>query len=266
MKTQNICKFSLSDRSDPLSIHCFIYESNDENLRSERTLSQHRMILITQGEGVLTFDHTVVSIHTGLLLFGFENERMSLTEGEQISCLYIDFNGSRSQDLFRRFGIRPDHRSFDGFGGMIPLWKDTLARATETTLDLAAEGILLHTLSRMSVERTKRNGVVDEILRITEDRFGEAELSISLLSEQLSYNAKYLSHLFKKEMGIGYSEYLRDIRIGYARSLLDYGLDSVKNVALLSGFADPLYFSEVFKKVVGLSPKEYLLTKETPKD
>jgi AraC-like DNA-binding protein len=59
-------------------------------------------------------------------------------------------------------------------------------------------------------------------------------------------------------MGIGYAEYLRNLRIKYAVSLFDHGIDSVKNVALLSGFSDPLYFSTVFKTVVGLSPKEYL--------
>ena len=47
------------------------------------------------------------------------------------------------------------------------------------------------------------------------------------------------------------------MRIKYAVSLLEHGIDSVKNVAFLSGFSDPLYFSNVFKKVVGVSPKEY---------
>jgi two-component system response regulator YesN len=47
------------------------------------------------------------------------------------------------------------------------------------------------------------------------------------------------------------------MRIKYAVSLFDHGLDSIKNVALLSGFFDPLYFSSVFKQVVGVSPTEY---------
>ena len=56
---------------------------------------------------------------------------------------------------------------------------------------------------------------------------------------------------------MGYSEYVRSLRIKYAVSLFDHGIDSVKNVALLSGFTDPLYFSTVFKKCLGVSPKEY---------
>jgi two-component system response regulator YesN len=58
-------------------------------------------------------------------------------------------------------------------------------------------------------------------------------------------------------MNVCYSEYLRNLRIKYAIALLDNGIDSIKNVAILSGFSDPLYFSSVFKKMVGVSPKDY---------
>ena len=58
-------------------------------------------------------------------------------------------------------------------------------------------------------------------------------------------------------MGMGYSEYLKNYRIKYAVTLLEHGIDSVKSVAFLSGFSDPLYFSKVFKNSIGISPKDY---------
>ena len=56
--------------------------------------------------------------------------------------------------------------------------------------------------------------------------------------------------------------YLRTLRIKHAVTLMDFGVQSVKNVALLSGFSDPLYFSTVFKKQMGITPKEYAQGKE----
>lgn len=261
MKTQNICKFPISSSAEALSAHCFVLESDPKNLENERTLPHHRLFLIAGGRATFSVDDDVCSVGMGSLFFCFEGERLSLTEAEDFSCLYVDFEGIRGVELLRRFGIQRNHRCVDGFGGLIPLWKETLARATADTLDLAAEGILLLSLSRMSAEEATRNSIVTEILEYTESKFDQPNLSIGLLADHLSYNPKYLSHLFKKEMGVGYSEYLRDLRINYARGLLDHGLDSIKNVSLLSGFSDPLYFSEVFKKVVGVSPKEYLRTK-----
>ena len=264
MKTQNICKFPSDSSDEALSTRCFVYESAPENFREPKRLPSHRLLLVAGGSATFSVNGEPISCRMGDLLFFFEGETRALTCHEEMTCMYVDFSGIRASELFRRFGIHRSRRLFGGYGGLIPLWKETLARSSADTLDLVAEGILLLTLSRMSEEESVRNSTVTEMLEYTEHHFTDPSLSITLLSEKLSYNPKYLSHLFKKEMGMGYSEYLRDLRLNYARGLLDHGLDSIKNVALLSGYADPLYFSEVFKKVVGMSPKEYIQSKKEP--
>ena len=171
--------------------------------------------------------------------------------------MYIDFGGARADTLFSRFCINRINRLFAGFEGLIPLWHDSLCRASDINLDLVSEGILLYTFSRMAVDNDEKNSIINRIVEITEENFTDPELSVTALAKELSYNAKYISHLFKEKTGISYSEHLRNLRIKYAVSLLEHGIDSVKNVALLSGFTDPLYFSTVFKKTVGVSPKDY---------
>jgi AraC-like DNA-binding protein len=46
---------------------------------------------------------------------------------------------------------------------------------------------------------------------------------------------------------------------------MEEGVTSVKNVAILSGFRDPLYFSKVFAGSVGMSPKAYIQSIEERK-
>ena len=69
---------------------------------------------------------------------------------------------------------------------------------------------------------------------------------------------KYLSALFKRRTGLRFSEYLNEIRIQRARELLQEGSRSLVQVATICGFANPLYFSKVFKKRIGVSPKSYI--------
>ena len=171
--------------------------------------------------------------------------------------MYICFSGNRSEELFYRFNINCNNRNFQGFDGIIPLWNESLSRASKETIDLAAESILLHTFSRILTKPRKNDDILHKIIKLSEEHFNDPELSIGEIAKELSYNSKYLSFLFKEKMGVGYSEYLRTLRIKYAVSLFDNGIDSVKNVALLSGYTDPLYFSTVFKNAVGVSPKEY---------
>ena len=151
----------------------------------------------------------------------------------------------------------PRNCSVRGFDGLIPIWHESLSRASEETIDLAAESMLLYTFSRLVSEAGEQNAVINRVIAFSEKRFTDPALSLATLAEELGYNAKYLSHLFKERMGLGYAEYLRSLRVKFAVSLFDHGIDSVKNVAALSGFSDPLYFSTVFKKTVGVSPKEY---------
>lgn len=58
-------------------------------------------------------------------------------------------------------------------------------------------------------------------------------------------------------MRVGISEYVATLRIQQACTLLDQGFTSVKDIAFLCGYNDPLYFSKVFKAKTGVSPREY---------
>ncbi len=59
-------------------------------------------------------------------------------------------------------------------------------------------------------------------------------------------------------MGTTFSEYLKTLRLRHAVFLIEQGITSVKNVALLSGYRDPLYFSKVFRQSLGVSPSEFI--------
>ena len=260
MSYQNICKFPSPTFPDSLAIACFVLETELDKMALVHRLDAHRIILMTQGSGTVRLNDKAHSIKKGGLLFAFEGETIESECEAESAYLYIDFSGHRANELLRRFEISKGRRCFDGFDSLIPLWSEALSRSSEQTVDLAAEGVLLHAFSRFSLEGAERNDLISRIVKLSDERFQDPSLSISELAQELSYNTKYLSHLFREKMGITYSEYLRTLRIRYAVSLFDHGIDSVKNVALLSGFTDPLYFSGVFKRQMGVSPTEYLRT------
>lgn len=257
MTDKNICKFIAETATDKLEVERFIYESNVETMKGKSTVRKNRIILVKQGTGKIIIDSSCYDIESGTLIFIFKDEEMFVNPHTECEYMYIDFSGSRSESLFSRFRINKANRIFKGFDGLIPMWHDSLCRANEINIDLASESILLYTFSRLVAKTETHNTLIDKILKISEEKFTDRELSLASLAEKLSYNSKYISHIFKKKMGISYSEYLRNLRVKYAVSLLEHGIDSIKNVAFLSGFSDPLYFSNVFAKTIGVSPKEY---------
>ncbi len=256
---KNVCKFPLSlPSSRGLSILRFVREAELTVLRSPTPLPSHRALLCIGGVGVLEANGTACRLCRGDLCFFFAGETIRLSAGEEPIFLYIDFEGPRAEELFRRFDITPLSRLYAGLEGLGPVWEEALCRSAPATLDLAAESLLLHTLCHLCRGEGEDGGLISRVIALTEEGFADPALSLCSLAATLSYHPKYLSHIFKERTGIGYTEYLRSVRIKYATALFDRGIDSVKNVALLSGFADPLYFSAVFKRSIGRSPREYI--------
>jgi YesN/AraC family two-component response regulator len=102
-------------------------------------------------------------------------------------------------------------------------------------------------------------------MTITQEHFTNPDLSISAIADGIGYDTKYISALFKRRTGGAYTTFLRELRIKHAVFLMEEGVTSVKNVAILSGFRDPLYFSKVFAGSVGMSPKAYIQSIEERK-
>ena len=62
-------------------------------------------------------------------------------------------------------------------------------------------------------------------------------------------------HLFRKSMGIPLHKYVTRVRMKEAVRLLKYSSISISQIAYEVGYDDPLYFSRIFKKYYGVSPK-----------
>ena len=82
-------------------------------------------------------------------------------------------------------------------------------------------------------------------------------LTVENLASALSLNASYLSKLFKQEMGITLSRYIRDQKINVACNMLRHLDESSLTIANYLGFSSQSHFIQVFKKTTGLTPEEY---------
>jgi len=83
------------------------------------------------------------------------------------------------------------------------------------------------------------------------------DLTLVSTAEKLGVNSFHLSHAISKELGIGFSELLRRVRINKAKELL-IGGGSIKEASYLVGFSDQAYFTRVFKKLEGINPRQFI--------
>ena len=89
------------------------------------------------------------------------------------------------------------------------------------------------------------------------DNYGDETLSVETICRELGVSAAYFSTVFKKETGQAFIQYLTDIRMQKAASLLCEKDMKTYIIAKQVGYNDPNYFSYVFKKKFGVSPSKY---------
>lgn len=82
-------------------------------------------------------------------------------------------------------------------------------------------------------------------------------ITLNKLSILTGLNKYYLIRSFTKQKGISPYSYLESIRIGKAKKMLEHGIAPI-DVALQTGFTDQSHFTKFFKKLIGLTPKQYM--------
>lgn len=83
------------------------------------------------------------------------------------------------------------------------------------------------------------------------------ELDLERTAAKFNLSSYYFSRSFKEAIGYNFSDYINMLRIKKAKDLLKSDSLSIKEVGYSVGYSDPNYFSKVFKKYEGISPKEY---------
>ena len=89
-----------------------------------------------------------------------------------------------------------------------------------------------------------------------EEHFSE-KITLDDIAEILEMNSDYLSTLFKKETNMNFSIYVTNIRMEHAKKLLVETNDTVAAIGEKVGYPDSKYFSQQFKKNVGVKPIVY---------
>ena len=224
------------------------------------------------------FDETLVEMRTLEMRYKFENEIMEAVSLGQIhkeSFLHVAFSEpffeKRLPDSLRNaknYGIIMNTllRKAAQKGGVHPMYLDSMssnfARKIEQ-LTVADESFgLMCDMFRSYCRLVRKHSMKDysptvqkTILLIDADL--TADLSLSALAARQNISSGYLSAVFKKETGKTLSEYIREKRIDHARHLLSSTHLQIQTVASSCGIMDVQYFSKLFRRQTGKSPKEY---------
>ena len=196
------------------------------------------------------------------LFFGFIDDR-HLKENRPDTCVFIKEYDARcclprikfeDAPILNKSGII---KSVPGKNSLISLLCKDPADALYGFYSLSAlfsviTGILA------SEEKNKKKGTAAEPILEYIRTNPEKDLSADALSKMFSYHKNHINKLVKKETGKSLGEYVRHIKIEYAKELLLEELYSTSNIATRLGYYDYSHFYKAFLLETGQRPTDYL--------
>ena len=118
--------------------------------------------------------------------------------------------------------------------------------------------ILLRAIElRDNVAGSQYRGQLKQAVRYIDEHYQSEDISLNRVAKEVNISPNYLSAVFSQEMGTTFVEYLTAKRMEKARELLRTSDLRSGEIAVAVGYKDSHYFSFLFKKTQGCTPRDY---------
>lgn len=125
---------------------------------------------------------------------------------------------------------------------------EEISKRQESTAEKAA--------GRNQTPKVERQSFIEDSLIFIREHFKE-RLTLEAVASKVFVNPKYFSHVFKREMGVSFTEYVIGLKIEYACKLLETTNYHAYRISIECGFSDPSYFNRVFCAQMNMTPQTY---------
>ncbi|MCM3727600.1 AraC family transcriptional regulator [Neobacillus cucumis] len=253
-----ICNVDPTHTSLPRTMHMhndlleiiFIKAGNGSHLIGERQYKTLKGDILIYNEGVLHDEYGNPDTNMSVFCLGITNVKLSwLPKNHLVSkeSSYVLRSGKDASKIESLLEIMYSQISEEKAGA-------------EEMCSYLLRALLMHILQipqeNHVLTKSEESLLSNNIKAYIDEHYLE-EISLNSLSEKLHISPYYLAHVFKESTGFSPIQYIIRRRIGEAQSLLINTNESVTNIAGIVGYDNTSYFTTLFSKTVGMSPKKY---------
>jgi AraC-like DNA-binding protein len=258
-------------RQHPLSEDCyplafgFYPQASGHQMRRQKH-ANHLLIYCVRGKGELWIDKTNWNIKAGDLIILPEGvaHAYHADAKEPWSIYWIHYEG-RQAKAYTDFVAQSQAVLTVGQHPSLITELEAILSLHKTAYALPAfihgacllKALLTSLSARITRAALKEDSLdIEAIQRLMQHRLGSA-LDLDDLAQQANLSKYYFIRRFHALTGHTPIQHFIHLKMQHACQLLDNTTDPIKQIATSVGYDDPYYFSKIFKKVVGVSPKNY---------
>ena len=187
--------------------------------------------------------------------------------------LWIGIDGDKAKLYLNSAGLNEKHLIFtyEKDDSLKEYVLEMLKHHTMSDSDaFKIEGLLYLFFSKLCEDRKEipsmnkeenTNNYINKAIEFIQNNYHNS-IKVTDIANYICLNRSYLTSIFQNNLNMSPQKFLMKFRITKAAELLYNTNLSITNIAYSCGYSDPLAFSKAFKKIKGISPKEYRNTKK----
>ena len=178
---------------------------------------------------------------------------------ESYEVIFIDFEfDSPAENKSRIFRLKTPSELKNIFNSIKRKWAGKKVAYSSDCLSSLYKiyALALQNEAASYVSSAKQNALNEAVQKIADD-FSNPDLSVGELATLSGTSEGHFRRLFKNVYHISPVQYIKDIRINHAKTLLMLDNHTVEEVAILSGFSNVYYFCKCFKTETEMTPSQY---------
>ena len=248
---------------------CGRYELiNQKEFRTTRTHGREdfQILYVAKGKAVFAFKGEEVIVKEGNMVMYFPKEPQNYVYKNVDSPVvyWIHFTGFSALEFLKANSIGNSGIYFVGVKDEISLLFNRIIKELQIKQVNYFEMCNLYmkqlitlinrSLADSTYNKYKQNKILENALEYFNENFNTS-ININEYANRCNISSCWFIRSFKYYTGTTPTQYITNIRINKAKNLLSSSSFTISEVANLIGYQNPLYFSRIFKKIVGVAPK-----------
>ena len=239
--------------------------SSDRMARVMKSFPEHihgywEIIYNEQGSGIMTVKDQRYTFEPGdiAVIPPYTEHKKESEKGFADVCMFIKNFRPIGRSSFRI--LRDDEEgTVGGLMRMARRYYEGKSVYEKAVLNVIGD-LLYQVLTLFYMKKQKKDLRLEGIMEVMQNNLDNPDFDLSSAIAKTGYAKDYFRRIFRTFTGESPVNYFQKMRVEYAKSLMNQYSNSrsIKDIASSCGFKDALYFSRIFKKVEGMSPRAYM--------
>ena len=218
----------------------------------------HSFQIRVRGSMQYCFEDKTILVDEGEMIFLPKGSRFEYKKAsaEDTVCTNINMEGDFGEVSPSRYSIRDFYDADYMMYHFADAWKFGNPSQKYQCLSLIYSLLAyVSNLEALQYQDKKKFNVIEPAVSYLQRHIYDCDLKIDALHQLCGVSHTYFRKIFIARFGISPQNYVLSKRFSYAKTIIDSGeFSTIKELALLVGYKDPLYFGKAFKQHYGISP------------